>query len=103
MAISSAGQEVKFLSNLLKEIFNWTGRCVVYEDNQACIAMTQNPQFHQRTKHIDIRHHYIRDLVRTGLIELVYCPTDKMVADVLTKGLDKLKTVSFTKVLLFLP
>ena len=100
MAISSAGQEVIFLANLLEEIFGWTGRTVIYEDNQACISMTQNPQFHQRTKHIDIRHHYIRDLVKNGFIELIYCPTASMVADVLTKGLDRLKTELFTKVLL---
>ena len=49
--------------------------------------MTKNPAYHSRTKHIDIRHHFIRDSVEVGDIELQYCATNDMVADVLTKAL----------------
>ena len=100
MAVSSACQETQFLANIVKEILGWTGTIIINEDNQACIAMAKNPQFHRRTKHIDIRHHYIRDLVANKLIELVYCSTELMVADLLTKGLNKIKTNLFVKVLL---
>ena len=59
----------------------------ILEDNQSSIAIAKNPQFHGRAKHIDIKHHFIRDQVSIGSIELQYCPTNEMLADVLTKGL----------------
>ena len=59
---------------------------VVYEDNQSAISMAQNAQFH-RTKHIDMHHHYVREKVNDGTIDVKYCRSDRMLADVLTKGL----------------
>ena len=50
-------------------------------------VMARNPQFHRRAKHIDIKHHFVRERVSDGSIELKYCPTNEMVADILTKGL----------------
>ena len=49
--------------------------------------MARNPQFHGRAKHIDIKHHFVREQVSNGTIELKYCSTHEMVADMLTKGL----------------
>jgi hypothetical protein len=60
---------------------------LVYEDNQSAIAMARNPQFHGRAKHIDIRHHYVREQVSEGTVTLQYCPSCEMAADILTKGL----------------
>ena len=59
----------------------------MYEDNQGCIALAKKPVHHKRTKHIDVRHHFIREKVEMGIIELRYLPTGEMVADALTKGL----------------
>ena len=58
-------------------------------DNQGAIALSRNPGFHARSKHIDIRYHVIRNHVdeETGTINLHYCPTEDMTAKVLTKGL----------------
>ena len=58
-------------------------------DNQGTIAVTQNPTNHQRTKHIDIRYHFIRDLVQSGEIIVDYIPSQSNLADVLTKPLDR--------------
>ena len=62
---------------------------VIYEDNQSCISMTRNPQFHGRAKHVGIKYHFIREQVEKGTVKLEYCPSKDMVADILTKGLNK--------------
>ena len=51
--------------------------------------MSKNPVRHKRTKHIDIRHHFVREAVEDGTISITYCPSEEMVADILTKGLAK--------------
>ena len=51
--------------------------------------MSDNPQQHKRTKHIDIKYHYIHDCVQKGLIDLIYLPTEEIVADILTKSLPR--------------
>ena len=59
---------------------------MIYEDNQSCIALATNPIYHSRTKHIDIKYHFIRDHADKE-VDIVYCPTKDMVADALTKPL----------------
>eukprot|EP00253_Pinus_taeda_P007600 PITA_07600 len=60
---------------------------VIYCDNSSAIALSKNSVFHKRTKHIDIRFHYIRELVNNGEIVLVHCKTPEQVVDILTKPL----------------
>ena len=60
---------------------------VIREDNQGALAMAKNPVRHKRTKHIDIKHHFIREAVRAGTIALEYCQTSQMIADILTTPL----------------
>ena len=57
-------------------------------DNTGAIALAKNPHLHERSKHIDICYHFIRDLVETRKLSTTYIPTDKMVADGFTKPLD---------------
>ena len=56
-------------------------------DNQGALALAKNPQFHARTKHIDIQYHFIRHFVERRQIKLTYCPTTEMTADIFTKAL----------------
>ena len=63
----------------------------IFEDNQSMIAMTKNPQHHGKTKHIDSKFHYIREMVTMNKIELRYWKSDKMIADTLTKGIGKIQ------------
>jgi len=60
---------------------------LILEDNQLAISMAKKTQFHGRTKHINIKYHYIREQVNNGKICLKYCPTDDMLADILTKAI----------------
>jgi len=59
------------------------------EDNQGAIAMTNNPVGHKRTKHIDIRYHFVREQVLKGTLQIKYCSTKNMLADLFTKPLTR--------------
>jgi hypothetical protein len=88
MAASAAIQEVVWARALLHQLgFPQDGPTTVFEDNQGCIALSRNPVNHTRTKHIDVRHHFVREKVQDGQVSLVYLPTADMTADLLTKGL----------------
>jgi hypothetical protein len=87
IALSGAGQECVWLKRLMGDLDVCTDNCILYEDNQSAIALTKNPQFHGRSKHIAIRYHYIRELVENRVLKVEYCSTSDMIADVFTKGL----------------
>ena len=90
VALCGAAQGTVWLRNLLEEVgMKQNDATVIYEDNQGAMALSSNPKDHPRTKHIDIKYHYIREEIEKGKIVLSYCPTNDMVADVLTKGLPK--------------
>jgi hypothetical protein len=60
---------------------------VLHEDNQACIALSRNPQDQKRTKHIQNKFHYVRHQIKEKVFKLVYCPTRSQLADLFTKRL----------------
>ena len=60
-------------------------------DNQSCIKMTENPVFHDKSKHIEIKYHFVWDIVQKEAVNLKYVPTEEQVADVLTKPLARVK------------
>ena len=62
---------------------------VIYEDNHRCVAVAQNPVSHGRSKHIDIKYHYVREQVAAGTIDITECRGDDMVADILTKAVKR--------------
>ena len=64
-------------------------------DNHGAIKLAQNPITHSRSKHIDIKHHFVRDLVEREVIQLQYIPTDQNIADILTKALGRPKYNQF--------
>jgi hypothetical protein len=88
MSLSEACREVTYLRLLLSELRHvQRGATTIYEDNQGAIALTKNPEHHARNKHIDMRHHFCRDMVQNGAVAVVYMPTASMPADALTKAL----------------
>jgi hypothetical protein len=64
-------------------------------DNQSCIKMTKNHVFHDKSKHIEIRYHYIHDMVQRGAIKIQYVNMDEQVSDVLTKPLSRVNFEHF--------
>ena len=64
---------------------------VTYCDNQSCIKLSENLVFHDRSKHIDIQHHHLRDCVARRIMLLQYISTEEQDADILTKALSKCK------------
>jgi hypothetical protein len=58
-------------------------------DSTSAISVAKNPMLHSRTKHIELRYHFLRDNVEKGNIDLIHVPTEKQLADILTKPLDK--------------
>ena len=100
MAVTQAVKEALWLQRLFGELTNTTPAVHIRVDNQGAIALSKNPKFHARTKHIDIQHHFVREVLEADRgIQLEYCPTEEMVADVLTKGLARVKHEKFTKMM----
>nr|CCA16872.1 retrotransposon protein putative [Albugo laibachii Nc14] len=71
----------------------------IFQENQGTIALAKNPVYHSRTKHIDIRFHFIREKVEAKELEIEYKPTEEMVANALTKALPKGKYEDFIQAL----
>jgi len=70
--------------------FDFDTRCTpIFYDNTSAISIAKNPCQHKRTKHIDIRHHFLRDNVEKGLISMNFCMTNKQIADIFTKALNR--------------
>ena len=88
----SASSEVVWLRKMLSGLFDleMDATCI-YCDNQSCIKLSENPVFHDKSKHIEIKYQYIRDMVEKGVVKLQYVATDEQVVDVLTKSLSKVK------------
>ncbi|GMF20471.1 unnamed protein product [Phytophthora fragariaefolia] len=90
IALCHCIQEVTFLKMPLKELgFTMTRGTTVYEDNQSCIKICNNSESHGRSKHIDIRYHFVQEKVEQHEFTAAYCNTTYMVADIFTKALDK--------------
>jgi len=87
VATTSACQSI-WLSNIMTQIsFNLNVPIKIYVDNVYAINLAKNPVFHQRSKHIDIRYHFLRDQVGKNMIKLEYCRSEDQIADILTKPL----------------
>ena len=88
MAIAEVAKEVMWLRIILIEMnVNVITPTIIYVDNQSAKKISENDTEHDRTKHIDIRHYFIRDLINSGEIKLVWISTHDQLADIFTKPL----------------
>ncbi|KMQ88472.1 retrovirus-related gag-pol polyprotein [Lasius niger] len=92
MAISDAVKEAIYLQRFIKDLgFQLPSTLKIFNDNNGARKLAENPVFHARTKHIDVRHHFVREVLNSGILKIEYAPTEIMPADILTKGLPKPK------------
>jgi hypothetical protein len=85
-------KEIVWLWNLLVDMqIPQEGPTMLFCDNQSSIKLVKNHVYHARTKHIEIEHHYIREHVVVGDVEVAYIPTSKQEVDMLTKPMGSLK------------
>ena len=100
VALSSATQEAIWLRRLMSDIsFQEFPPTLINEDNQGAIELSKNAKHHERTKHINIAHHFVRERVSSNEITVGYCPTQDMVADVMTKAVPRVKFEKFRSLL----
>ena len=91
VAASCACQAV-WRRRLLGELgYAQQGPTLIHCDNTSTIKLSRNPVLHGRSKHIDIRFYFLRDLTKEGVVELIYCQSQNQIANILTKPL-KLET-----------
>ena len=88
VAAASCACQAVWMRRILKKLgHSHDGSTTVFCDNSSTIKLSKNPVMHGRSKHIDVRFHFLRDLVKDGAIELVHCGTENQLADVMTKPL----------------
>jgi hypothetical protein len=94
-AAVSAANEAIWLKQLLLDLGFSQQTIIINEDNQACIALTKNPEDHKRTKHVQVKYHVVRDYVNKNIVKFIYCPTADQLGDIFTKAIPgaKLRTM----------
>jgi hypothetical protein len=82
-----------WLDRLLSELVEKEGSepATIFVDNKSAIQLSKNPVFHERTKHIDLRFHFIRHITEQGKVNVEYTRTEDQLADILTKPLGRIK------------
>ncbi|KAL8160151.1 hypothetical protein V2J09_001688, partial [Rumex salicifolius] len=99
VAAASCAAQCIWLRRILEAMSWWEnvqGATTIYCDNVSTIKLSKNPVLHGRSKHIDLRFHFLRDLVNDGIVEMEHCGTESQVADILTKAV-KLDTFEYLR------
>ena len=97
VAATACACQAIWLKKILEELqFKEDGPTLIYYDNSSTIKLSKNLVLHGRSKHIEVKYHFLRDLTNDGVINLVYCRSEDQIADILTKPL---KFPAFQKVI----
>lgn len=97
VALCNAACEGIWLKELLEELGVTVETVKIFEDNQACIKIAEEPREHKRMKHIDIKYNFIRDAVQLGKVKVKFLPSKKQIADIMTKALPKFQFIELRK------
>ena len=88
ISLSHCTQDVIFRRNLINEVAKHEDPAIIYEDNEGAIFLAKNQQVSMRTKHIDVRAHFIRDCIKNNWITVKKIKTENNVSDIMTKNCD---------------
>jgi hypothetical protein len=92
IALSVEVRGAVWLRKLLTDLFDHEmDPTIIHCDNQSYVKLSENPVFHDRSKHIEIKYHYIRDMVQRKSVHVQYLPTHEKIANIFTKPLAKMK------------
>lgn len=104
MSLAAADQEAKFIFQLLESMIdasrNMFSPVTLFCDNQGALALAKNPIQHQRSKHIDIRYHYVKSEIQKQLLNLVYVPSIDNIADIFAKPVPGPRMKTFLTVII---
>lgn len=100
IAASQSVKEMIWICRLLKNLKIEFNQPILHVDNQSAIKLIKNPEFHKRSKHIDVRFHFIREHFEEKLFDLNYIESEKQIADIFTKSLPRIKHEKFRDILL---
>jgi hypothetical protein len=88
VALCEVTKEIVWLQDMLEGLQLYKKETVtVFQDNQSTIALATNSKVSRRSKHIEVKYHYVRKAVERKVITITYCPTERMLADIMTKPL----------------
>ena len=88
IAAASCACQCVWMRRILEKLGHEQSKCTtVFCDNSSAIKLTKNPVMHGGSKHIDIRFHFLRDLTKDGVVELVHCGSKDQIVDIMTKPL----------------
>ena len=101
VALSQCACELKFLFQLLNELgVSLQIPIVIHEDNAGTLFIVNNPMVGQRTKNIDTRYHFVRELVEENILQVIHISTDSNPADLFTNNLGQEKHEYFTSIIM---
>ena len=89
VAAASCCSQILWMRQTLQDYGLSYDRVSIFIDNVSAISIAKNPVLHSRTKHIDIRFHFLRDNHERGHIDLIHVPSERQTADILTKPLEQ--------------
>lgn len=89
IALGHGAKEVVWLQRMLKKLFVKCDCIQINGDNTSAIKLASNPEFHKRTKHIDVQYHFIREINEKGTVTLKYIKSEEQLADIFTKPLPR--------------
>ena len=95
MALSDCSRQCVWVHQLFGELGYKVKPIQISGDNQGSIFIASNPVVDKRSKHVEIRFHYIRDVIARGLVEVTFIPGEENPADLLTKNLGRVKFEKF--------
>lgn len=89
IAASEATKDIVWLSRLLNELTVLKSTPILNIDNMSALRLVKNPVFHKRSKHIEVRHYFVREKYQEGKLDVVHVPSEEQIADIMTKSLPR--------------